>query len=407
MRISRLISWAALLTAIGMLSFHAASYAADPLRPDASEQVSLLRPHLLIPSWRIGPFDLRPSLSAGGTYDDNITLGTDGSKLSDMIWTITPALTAVADNTMEGYGTLLSLQYSPSFLFFTRHSDNDNVDQHASLEGSWTMAKLSLGLKERFDETKTGIIEVGERLRQRTYYTELDSRYKLGDRTSVEMNPRLTISETEHLIGYTEWGVDGFLNRELSSKITGGVGGSAGYVDPSDGPVQTYERLLGRLMYALTGKVEVDANGGVEWRDFHSHQSTSTIPVFGIGAAYHPFEGTTLSLEAGRRDEISGALTNEDYTASTVSLAVRQRVLTDRLHVSFTGSYENRDYHASAEQVSGSRTDDFYLLRTEVELSLVRHFTVSAFYQYETDSSSVPARRFSDNQFGFQGTWKL
>ena len=404
MTISRLISSAARFTILTVLAFNATSHAADPLLPDATEQVKLLRPAMLIPSWRVGPFNLRPELSAGTTYDDNISL--NATNTPDWIWTITPRLAAVADNTMDGYGTLLTIDYSPSFLFFTQHSDNDTVDHHASLDGSWVMSKLSLGLRQRFDQTTSGLVEVGERLRQRQYNTELTSRYKLGEKTSIELNPRLTISETENLIGYTEWGVDAFLNRQLTSKIVGSFGGSGGYVDATDGsPIQTYERALARLTYALTGKVELNATGGVEWRDFHN-QSSTTIPVFGVGAAYHPFEGTTITLEGHRRDEISGLLTNQDYTATTVALGIRQRVM-DRLHVSFTGSYENRDYHAANSAVPSPRRDDFYLLRGEVELSLVRHLTMSVFYQYEADDSSDSTRRFADNQVGVKGTWKL
>jgi hypothetical protein len=404
MTISRLISYAARFTILAVLAFNATSHAADPLQPDATEQVKLLRPPMLFPSWRVGPFDLRPQLTAGATYDDNITLTTT-NKLSDWIWTVTPRLAAVADNTMDGYGTLLTIDYSPSFLFFTQHSDNDTIDHHASLAGSWVMSKLSLGLRQRFDQTTAGSIEVGERLRQRQYNTELTTRYKLGEKTSIELNPRLTISETENLIGYTEWAADAFLNRQLTSKITGSFGGSGGYIDTDGSPIQTYERALARLTYALTGKVELNATGGVEWRDYHNGSST-VIPVFGLGAAYHPFEGTTITLEGHRRDEISGLLTNQDYTATTVALGLRQRVM-DRLHVSFTGSYENRDYHATNTGVATPRRDDFYLLRSEVELSLVRHFTVNVFYQYERDDSSDSTRRFADNQVGVQGTWKL
>ena len=407
MTVSRWISHAAkLATVASFVMLGPAGFSADPLQPDATQQLSLLRPLTLIPSLRLGPFDFRPQVTGGVTYDDNITLvATNTDKLSDYIWTITPQLSAVADNTMDGYGTLLTLDYSPSFIFFSQHTANDTVDQHASLAGSWVMSKLSLGLKQRFDQTETGLIEVGERLRQRQYTTEVNSKYKLGEKTSIELNPRLTISETESLIGYTEWAADGFVNRQVTSKITGSLGGSAGYIDV-EGDSQVYERPLARFRYALTGKVELEASAGAEWREFHHDRSTTLTPVFGIGAAYHPFEGTTLTLEARRRDEISGALTNQDYTTTSVSLGVRQRVF-DRLHLSFTGSYDNRDYHSVDPAFPAVRRDDIYTLRAELEMSLVRHFTVNVFYQYEKDDTNIPDRRFADNQVGIQGTWKL
>lgn len=406
MTVSRWISHTAkLATTVSLVMLGTAGFAADPLQPDATQQLSLLRPLTLIPSLRLGPFDFRPQVTGGVTYDDNITLSAT-NELSDYIWTISPRLSAVADNTMDGYGTLLTLDYSPSFIFFSHHNENDTVDHHAGLAGSWVMSKLSLGLKQKFDQTTTGLIEVGERLQQRQYTTEVTSKYKLGEKTSIELNPRLTISETEDLIGYTEWAADGFVNRQMTSKITGSLGGSAGYIDVDDSPIQTYERALARFRYALTGKLELEASAGAEWRQFRDTTLTpgrSTLtPVFGVSAAYHPFEGTTVTLEARRREEISGSLTNQDYAATGVSLGVRQRVF-DRLHVSFHGSYDNRDYTG----VSAVRRDDFYTLRTELELSLVRHFTVNVFYQYEQNDSNDSDRQFTDNQVGIQGTWKL
>ena len=393
-----------LVTAI-LLTLGTVSFAADPLQPNAVTQLKLMEPPILIPALRLGVFDLHPQVAAGVTYDDNITLSS-GNKLADWIWTVTPHLAAIADNMLDGYGTSLTLEYGPSFLMFTQHDENDTVEHHANLAALWAMSKLSLGLNQRFDQTKNGVVEVGQRLQHRQYTTELTSRYKLGEKTSVELNPRLTISETKGLIGYREYAADTFLNRLITSKITGSLGGSFGYIDLTDGPIQTYQRALGRFHYALSGKLELEASAGAEWREFHGGRSDAVTPVLGLGSAYRPFEGTTITLEAHRRDEISAALVDEDYTATGVTLGIRQRVI-ERLHVSLTGSYENRDYHAAAMGVSAVRNDDLYTLRAGIGTNLGRHWTVDVFYQYTKDSTNFPDRRFADNQFGLLGTWKL
>ncbi len=402
---SRLISHGVRLVTAVVLTLGAASFAADPLQPNAVTQLKLLQPPIVIPALRLGIFDLHPQVAAGVTYDDNITLSAT-DELSDWIWTVSPRLTAIADNMTGKYGTSLTLDYSPSFLMFSQHDENDTVDHHANLAALWAMSKLTLGLDQRFDQTTSGLIEVGQRLQQRQYSTVLTSRYELGERTSVELNPRLTIGETEGLIGTTEYAADAFLNRLITSKITGSLGASVGYIDVTDGSSQTYQRALGRFTYALSGKAELDASAGGEWREFHGARSDTLTPVFGIGGAYRPFEGTTLTLEAHRRDEVSAALTNEDYTATGVTLGIQQRVL-DRLHLSLTGSYENRSYHASETGVASVRRDDIYLVRGAIGMNFGRRWTLDVFYQYTTDRTNDPARRFADNQFGVLGTWKL
>ncbi|HUI06167.1 MAG TPA: outer membrane beta-barrel protein [Verrucomicrobiae bacterium] len=402
---SRVNSHIVRLVTVALLTLGSASYAADPLQPSAVAELKILEPPIVIPALRLGIFDLHPQVSAGVTYDDNIALSATG-ELADWIWTVTPHLAAIADNTTDGYGTLLTLEYGPSFQTFTQHSRDDTVDHHANLAASWAGAKLSLALTQTFDQTKTGVIEVGQRLQQREYATILTSKYKLGERTSVELNPRLTISETDGLIGSKEYGVDAFLNRLVTSKITGSVGGSYGYIDATDGSIQTYQRALGRVTYALSGKVEAEASAGGEWREFHGDRSATLTPVLGIGGAYRPFEGTTITLEAHRRDEVSAAFSDENYTASGVTLGLFQRVL-DRLHVTLTGSYENRDYHPAATGVTAVRNDNIYTGRAGIGANLGRHWTVDIFYQYTKDDTNIPDRRFTDNQFGVVGTWKL
>lgn len=405
MTIPRLISHAAGFMIAAAIALETASFAADPLRPDATEQLQVVEPPIFISLLHLGPFDLHPQVTAGATYDDNFTLSASNER-ADWIWTVSPTLAAVADNRAEGYGTLLTLEYSPSFVIFTQHGEHDGVNHHASLAASWAGSKLSLGLIQTFDQTEGGVVEVGQRLQQRQYTTQLASKYKLGERTSVELNPRLSIAETEGLIGYTEWGADSFLNRVITAKITGSAGGSFGYIEVSDGPIQIYQRALARCTYALSGKVQLEASAGGEWREFHGGLSDTFTPVFGIGGAYRPFEGTTITLEARRRDEISVALTNQDYTATGVTLGIRQRIM-ERLHVTVTGSYDNRDYHASGTGVSAIRRDDLYTLRAGMGMNLGRHWTVDVFYQYSKDSTNDPTLGFTDNQFGLLGTWKL
>jgi len=379
--------------------------AVDPLQPNAATQLQLLQPAVVPQAMKLWAFDLHPEVSAGVTYDDNFSLNST-NRLHDWIWQFSPHITAESDRMESGYGTSLNLDYMPNLQVFTEHSDDDNLDEHASIAGVWAMSKLTLGLTERYDEVRTGVAEVGERLRQETYDTELNSRYILGEKTFVELNPRLTISQTENLIGTTEWGADGFLNRILTSKITGGVGGSAGYVAPTQGPEQTYGRGLLRLQYAATGKLDLDGSFGAEWRNYHGARSDTLTPVFGLGAAYRLRERTTITVEGRRADVVSGLLTNQDYISTGVTLGIRQQ-LADRVQVYATGSYENRSYNATASAVDALRRDDIYQARGGVEVTVGRHLTFNVYYQYERDDSNVALQNFTDDQVGLFGNWKL
>jgi hypothetical protein len=395
---------------VGLVSITAvvlsqAVLAVDPLQPNAATQLQLLQPAVVPQAMHLWIFDLHPACSAGVTYDDNIALNST-NRLHDWIWQFSPHIVAESDKMEGGYGTSLTLDYMPNLQVFTEHSDDDNLDEHASIAGVWAMSKLTLGLRQSYDEVKTGVAEVGERLRQDTYDTELSSRYILGEKTFVEFNPRMTISQTENLIGTTEWGVDGFLNRILTSKITGGVGGSGGYVAPSYGPEQTYGRGLLHLQYAATGKLDLDASCGEEWRNYHGERSDTLTPVFGLGAAYRLRERTTITLEGRRAEVVSGLLTNQDYITTGATVGIREQVA-DRVQVYVTGSYDNRSYNATKTAVEALRRDALYQARGGIDITVGRHLTFDVYYQYERDDSNVALQNFTDDQVGLSGSWKL
>jgi hypothetical protein len=67
-------------------------------------------------------FELIPSISAGGTYDDNINL-TNTNEQSDYITAVTPSL---ALNVLT-QNTRLGMSYAPSFVWYNDFSENNNT----------------------------------------------------------------------------------------------------------------------------------------------------------------------------------------------------------------------------------------------------------------------------------------
>ena len=398
--ISRRWQW---LWVIGCLVAPLAGRAADPLSPNVAKQLQAIAPPIRTPALRLGVFDLQPRATVGVNYDDNITLSAT-NRLSDVIWRITPGLSATAENMAAGQGQSLTVDYEPSFVIFTHHEDEDSIDHLASLNAKWVMPKLTLELGQRFQQTSGAVVEVGQRVRQRYYDTNLMARYQVSDKTSVEVDPRLHISDLNGLIGTTEWGLDAFLNYQVTAKFTTGLGISGGYVDVENSSSQTYERALVRAIYALSGKLDLQGSAGVEWRQFGSDAPDRTGFVFGIGGAYRPSDKTILTLEAHRRDDVSSVLVDQDYTATGVTAGLRQRLM-ERLFVTADGTYENRNYRSTATGVVASRQDDFCSIRVGFGANLRRDTTVTIYYQYQENRSNAAPQRFSDNQIGLEITW--
>jgi hypothetical protein len=376
----------------------------DPMAPTTAQDLAANAVEQPTESgWRVGETTLHPSLTAGVTYDDNISLS-QTNRQAAFIGTIAPELTGVLGNREVGGGTWLSLTYKPTFYQFSDYRINDTVDELADFKAMWSGAKLTLGVSQVYQLTHGAVIEIGQRVKQENYNTDLLAKYALSDKTSIEIGPRLYITDSPRFLNTQEWGVDGFLNYAFGPKLTGSVGGSVGYFDVQDSPKQWYERLLARGRYELATKVELTGAAGVEFRQYESSQPDSWQPVFGLAATCHPFDATTVTVEAHRREEASVLLVGQDFLSTGFTAEIRQQIW-ERYFVSVAGGYENRKYSATEPGIAADRTDNYCLIRTAAGATFAKYWTVQVFYQYQTDASTAAFQSFTDNQAGVEGSW--
>jgi len=350
----------------------------------------------------LGPFDLRPRLSGTVVYDDNIYIHSQTNQ-SDLIWVLSPGLSMASGNYLRGGERYLKLDYSPSFLFFLDQSQNNSIDHDANLSGQWQIAKLTLNLQQLVQVSSGGVLEAGNRVRRHIYNTSIAGTYPLGDKTSLEITARQTINDYESLIGSKEWSEQNFVDYLWTPKTTVGLGLTLGYRDVDQNPGQTYEQFLTRVSYGYSGKTDFHATFGGELAQYGGSGGRSSFgPVFSLGVGYRPYDATTVSLEAYRRDQNSAVLAGQNYTTTGVSASARQRFL-HKMFFTLGGGYDNLDYHATTTGVSANREDNYLFLRFNFEWNVTPRWLVGAFYlRRENHSNTLP---FSNNQVGVQSAF--
>ncbi|MCG3148793.1 MAG: hypothetical protein PCFJNLEI_02240 [Verrucomicrobiae bacterium] len=377
--------------------------AQDPLQPAPAQNLGA--PVMTDPGLRVGPVDLHPRITTGVTYDDNILLSNNSTnRLQAFITAISPELTAGLGNKPAGRDTWLTLNYRPTFLIFSDHTDNNTVDHSAGLTAQWMLTKLTLGVSQEYNQTHGAMVEVGQRFRQDSYRTTLLARYAFSEKTSLEISPRLTIQDNEDFLSSRDWGVDLFLNRALGAKLIGGLGGSIGLFTIDNSPDQYYERGLARLTYAVAAKADVIATVGIEGRQYDGSQSSKLQPVLGLAGVYRPWETASFTIEAHRREEASVTQVAQNYVTTGGSAQLRQG-LGERFFVSVGGSYDYRSYSENTPGVIANRTDKYYTIRTAAGTTITRRGAVNVFYQYQSNASTGILRDFRNNQIGIQGSW--
>jgi hypothetical protein len=355
-------------------------------------------------------------LTIRGVWDDNIFIS-HTNRVSDYYFAIEPSLT-IGVGDIEGRNrSYLRLDYMPSAILFVDHSDQDAFNQLIHLEGGYSTGRLRLRLFEDIALLEsanlnsiidtTGLwanLDASAPTRVNIFNTRLIADYDLTGKFYLQGEfDSYIFFYPDNISNYT---VSGglYLYYNWLPKVSVGVGGTFGYnwVD-NPTPNQSFEQINARINYQATAKLGVYASAGAEFRQFDGNRGTYTTPVFEVGVVHHPFDGTTITLAAGRRIYNSGFFPNQDFADTYVTGRFQQRLF-HRLYFGLGVGYENSDYFAAANNVSAPRNDDYWFVEPSLDVLITRWLSAGVYYLHRDDSSNVSSFSFYDNQVGVRAT---
>jgi hypothetical protein len=357
---------------------------------------------------RYGDFDVRPHLKIGSMYDDNIFISPNDEQ-DDFLWVFTPGVLIGSGDYGAREDNYVFINYEPDFIVFTDHSDQNDIDHDARLAiqrrpGNWT-----LNLQQDFATYSGPTVDVGRRVNETVYTTLLGAKYDISPKTSAEIHGSQIIDNydtTGVLDGYNEWIIESWADYGLTPKLKVGGGLTAGWVDVQGSANQTYQQPLLRFLYALTGKVDLRASAGAEFRQFQDNDEDRADFVASLGSTYRPIENTALTLDAFHRNQNSVLLVNQNSRASGITASLRQDFLV-KYHFYLGGGYEFLDYYATQPGVAAPRQDDYYFVRTGVNWDLNDRINLGLFYQFRKNDSNVDTYSFDDNQVGLTFAYRF
>jgi hypothetical protein len=250
-------------------------------------------------------------------------------------------------------------------------------------------------------------VDVSTPTRLNLFTTRLRANYELSGKLFLTGDFDASIYDYPDFISSEIFSGGLYINYNWTPKVVVGIGGTAGYdlVDDPN-PDQTFEQVNVRLSYQATAKLSFTASAGVEFRQFDGNRGERTSPVFQAGALYHPFDGTTVTLTAGRRMLNSGFLPDQDFAVTDVILRIQQRLL-QRIYLGLAAGYENADYFSTVSGVNATRNDNYYFVEPSVDVLITRFWSAGAYYLRRQDFSSIDFFSFYDNQIGVRTTFRF
>ena len=359
-------------------------------------------------------------LTLRGVYDDNIFLS-QNNKVDDYYFAIEPGVTLGFGDIVGRDQNYIRFDYAPSIFLFVDNSDSDAIQHLLRLEGRYRFGRLVSTVSQDvqlLDGTNLGTgsaggvgnvapgvnLDAGGDTQLNIYTTNANLTYDLTGKTFLSGGLRFTASDYDNLIDSSSLSGNFFVNYIYSPKLVIGLGGTAGYnwVEGFN-PNQTFEQVNVRLTYEATGKISLNATAGVEFRQFDEDYSTgdSVSPVYELGAAYQPFDGTALTVRGSRRTLNSAVLVGNNYSSTNITVGARQRLLR-RIYLGLTAGYEHSEYSSTIEFVDGSRSDNYFFIQPAVDVTLTSFWTVGAYYLHRENNSSSSFFAFDDNQYGLR-----
>ena len=351
---------------------------------------------------KVGVFEIRPRLSESVVYDDNIYIRQ--AKVGDFIGVLAPGLSVGAGQYMTEDESFLMLDYTALLNFYAKERVNNAVDHNGSLRAELQLRKLNIGVAQTVYVVSGSVIDVGERVNQRTYTTALNLDYELTGKINLEVSGQRSDNHFDAPYNsYVEWLNQNWANYTLSSKVRVALGVTLGFDDIADNPAQNFQRLLVRTVYVPSEKTSVTVVMGGEWRHFEGAVASVLNPVFSLGATYKPVDATTVSFNAYRSDQTSIRYRLQNYSTTGFDTSVRQRFL-QKLFFTLGGGYRYIQYTGTTDVVlSTDRQDDYFFVRSRLDWNVTERFVVELFYLYRRNISNVSP--FSNNQVGLQSTF--
>lgn len=338
-----------------------------------------------------GPVILRPHASYQFTYGTGIRSSTNQPPANTIIQSFAPGILFVV-------GTHWTLDYTPTFTFYSDKHLKNSVGQSVILTGGTAYGDWILGFSQSFTYSSSPQIQTGTQSAQQIFSTVLTASYQINSKFSTDLAVYQNLSYTSGFQDTRQWSTMDWLNYQVGSRLSFGAGAGFGYVSAT--PDSLFEQLQGRVNWRATDKISFGINGGAEFTQFTDGGSAPLInPIFSGSIQYLPWDYTQISIGASRAVNTS-YYQNQITEITSVNGGINQRLF-KRLHLNVNGAYNWTTYVAAASGAAINNPSHYYSVNVQLNTSVFKRGSVGVFYNYSQNVTDQAGLGYSSNQVGF------
>ncbi len=398
------------VTLVGFFAFARASQAQSVMAPPPSFSVAppsiqqlppgemeVFKPYSALANYldelnplQWGPVTLHPHVSYSFTYGTGVQSG-PGQQHDTIDQTLAPGVLFV-------YGKHWTLDYTPSFTFYSDKNFKDTLGQSVILTGATSYEDWTMGFSQSFSYSSSPQVQTGAQTDQQNYGTSLTASHALNSYMSVDLSISQDLNFPTGFQTTKHWSTLDWLNYQLWPRLTVGVGAGVGYTDAN--PNSLDEQVQGRISWRATDKISFQVNGGPQFMQFTDGGAKPLLnPVFGGSIQYLPFEHTQLTL--GAQSATAASYYDNQVTRTTsVNAGLNQRLF-ERYNLSVGGGYTWTTYIAAIKDGSINAPEEYYSINVQLSTMILKRGSVGIFYTYSDNITTQAGLAYSSNQIGF------
>ncbi len=387
--------------------------------------------------FQYGPVTFHPHPSYSFLYGSGVQSSVNNQQ-NTIVQEFSPGVTV-------DLGRHWSVDYTPTFNFYSSKAFHDGVDHSASLTGATQYENWNFGLSQDFSLTSDPITETGTQTDQQSYSTALSGGYAFNDKWLANFAVDQNLLLVSQLQNSYNWATTEGVSYQFWPRLNVGVTLGGGYtkvtsnsnvtsnsVSGGSNPDSVNEQLQLTASWRATDKISFQVSAGGEDVQYVSHgtnsYSDSLEPIFSAAIQYQPFKVTQISLSASRTVSASDYfIAAQSSEVTTIGLTLNQRILT-KYNLVLGVAYGKTDYTTTFSgtipatpgtpaspgnpgtsgtperhfSVGTFRSDDEYSFNASFGRDFLKHGKWAVTYQYSDNESSQQGFSQRSNQIGVQ-----
>jgi hypothetical protein len=339
-----------------------------------------------------GPFVFRPHLVYRYLYGDGLQ-SSPGVNATTSINSVAPGLAV-------DIGKVWSMDYTPTWTYYSNNQFSDTVDHFARLAGITAYDEWGFQLAQSYEHSSAPRVETGGQTKQDIFSSTATVTYQLGSRMLISEAIDYNVRLAEDFPDSREWLSTSALHYQFFSGFDTSVNVEFGRVNMSEGADMRLFRPQLEIAWQPSNKISLHLQGGLENRKFEGNPDNLYNPILSASLAYTPFSTTKVSLAVGHT--VSASYFENQVTENTNwSVGFSQRFL-ERFQFSADFLHQDSDYVSTLNNVSATREDSFDSFDARLTTQVLRRFSVAVFYLQNHNSSNAAGFSFTSNQVGFE-----